>query len=40
MLVLTQELRGSGSNSWMVPASVPVLGVGHSNGSLLHMLNR
>eukprot|EP00967_Tisochrysis_lutea_P155952 scaffold313262_cov21-Tisochrysis_lutea.AAC.1 len=24
----------------MVPAGVPVLGVGHSNGALLHLLNR
>uniref|UniRef100_A0A7S3VIW0 Alpha/beta hydrolase fold-3 domain-containing protein n=1 Tax=Dunaliella tertiolecta TaxID=3047 RepID=A0A7S3VIW0_DUNTE len=34
-----QELRGNSSQSWMVPAGVPVLGVGHSNGALLHLLN-
>jgi hypothetical protein len=32
------ELRASSTTSWMVPATVPTLGVGHSNGALLHLL--
>ncbi|KAJ9510870.1 hypothetical protein QJQ45_027721 [Haematococcus lacustris] len=32
-----QELRGADS-SWLAPVDAPLLGLGHSNGSLMHLL--
>lgn len=32
------ELRGDRLQRWAVPQGLPVHGVGHSNGALLHLL--
>lgn len=33
-----QQLRASARTAWLADESLPVFGVGHSNGALLHLL--